>query len=223
MGNSDLFDGPLTEKYRPGSWEEVICQDAIVSRLRSRVRKRRIGGNAYWFSGPSGSGKTTLARLTAREVAGPLATQENNAADVDTNFIDRMEQAFGTTVLQPPHGRAWILNEAHLLRPRIASRLLTTLEPIPPYCVVIFTTTDEGQELLFENCQDASPLLSRCLKMPLNQRPGAEKIAARLAWIMEQEGMEPMPMHQLVKLVQSARNNIRAAIQQIDAESLCAA
>jgi hypothetical protein len=60
-----------------------------------------------------------------------------------------------------PTGRAWILNEAYLLRKPIISRLLTTLEQLPAHVVAIFTTTNEGQESLFEYYDDASALLSR--------------------------------------------------------------
>src|SRR5262249_61149024 len=67
-------------------------------------------------------------------------------------------------------GRAVIVNEAHCLRRDVIRFLLVALERIPAHAVWIFTTTVEGQESLFEDYDDASPLLSRCLPLPLARR-----------------------------------------------------
>jgi len=162
----------LNEVYRPKDWAEVVGQDKAVSKLRA-LAKRGLGGRAYWISGSSGTGKTTIARLIAGEVAGPLATDEMNARDVDLSYVQEMERRFESRVLSrpgEPNGRAFIFNEAHLMRKAVLSRLLTTLEMIPAYCVVIFTTTTEGQDSLWEDFDDANPLLSRCVKIDLARR-----------------------------------------------------
>jgi hypothetical protein len=54
--------------------------------------------------------------------------------------------------------------------------------------VWIFTTICEGQESLFENYSDGSPLLSRCLDFPLARRSLAEAFAARAKQIAERTG-----------------------------------
>ena len=41
------------------------------------------------------------------------------------------------------------------------------LERIPRHVGIVFTTTCEGQDALFEDYDDASPLLSRCLRRDL--------------------------------------------------------
>ena len=64
------------------------------------------------------------------------------------------------------------MNEAHGLRKDVIRQMLVTLERIPSHVVWIFTTTTEGQEGLFEDYDDAAPLLSRCLPLPLSPRPG---------------------------------------------------
>src|SRR5262249_4680832 len=65
---TELFRAPLTEQYRPKTWQDVVGQDKVVNRLLA-LRRRGLAGRAYWLSGPSGTGKTTIARLIAAEVA----------------------------------------------------------------------------------------------------------------------------------------------------------
>src|SRR5262245_40310309 len=125
----------LTEQYRPQRWEDVVGQEKIVSRVRALAQRGGLAGRAFFISGQSGTGKTTIARLIAAEVAPPLAIQESNAADITVADVRDMELEWCTSVL--PHGprdlsgRAYLFNEAHLMRRAIVSRLLTTLEAIP--------------------------------------------------------------------------------------------
>lgn len=58
----------LTEQYRPKSWDDVVGQDKIVSKIQA-LAKRGLAGRAYWLSGQSGTGKTTIARVIAADVA----------------------------------------------------------------------------------------------------------------------------------------------------------
>src|SRR6059058_5182014 len=128
MADSILAHGPLTEQYRPQTWADVVGQDKIVQRVQA-LAKRGLAGRAYFISGQSGTGKTTIARLIAAEVSSPLATDEVNARDVDLDYIQNMVRKFATRALAregEPTGRAWIFNEAHLLRKGTISRLLTT-------------------------------------------------------------------------------------------------
>ena len=106
----------LTEQYRPRTWEDVVGQDKTIADIKKATR-RGYGGEAYWLSGASGTGKTTIARLIAGEIAGELATQEENGQDIDVDYVRRMRAAWSTTVLpsagSDKTGRAWIINEAH--------------------------------------------------------------------------------------------------------------
>lgn len=54
---------------------------------------------------------------------------------------------------------------------------------------MIFTTTVEGQDSLFEDAIDAHPLLSRCIELPLARRGLAEAFAKRAHEIADAEGL----------------------------------
>lgn len=57
----------LYRKFRPGSFDEVRGQDAIVTTLKNQIRSGRIG-HAYLFCGTRGTGKTSVAKIMARAV-----------------------------------------------------------------------------------------------------------------------------------------------------------
>ena len=44
---STLFHTPLTEKYRPATWDDVVGQDKVVSRIRQLAGRNALDGRAY--------------------------------------------------------------------------------------------------------------------------------------------------------------------------------
>ena len=55
----------LPLKYRPMTFDDVVCQEHVVKTLRHAIEAKRIA-NAYLFIGPRGIGKTTLSRIFAK-------------------------------------------------------------------------------------------------------------------------------------------------------------
>ena len=55
----------LYRKYRPGDFDEIVGQKAIVTTLKNQIKSGKIG-HAYLFCGMRGTGKTTTARILAK-------------------------------------------------------------------------------------------------------------------------------------------------------------
>ena len=206
----------LQEVYRPKTWAEVVGQDKVLAKI-DRLRKRSLLGRAYWLSGQSGTGKTTIARLIAAEVADPYAIEEIDGGECSLPWLRAIEDKIRVRPLGTLGGWAFIINEAHGLRKDVIRRLLVMLDDLPPYVTWVFTTTCDGQETLFEDQIDAHPLLSRCQVLQLARRDLAKPFAERARLIAEKEGLNGQPMSTYVKLLQRHRNNLRAALQAIEA------
>jgi hypothetical protein len=210
----------LFERFRPQTWDQVVAQDGAVNLCRRLVETNAVGGRAYWITGVSGSGKTSIARLLARELADPFCITEVDASDVDTDFLREAERTMHLYGFGSKPGRAWIVNEAHRLPPRIIGKFNSTFEPIPGHVAWIFTTTIEGQEALFEGGIEAPMFLSRCTPIRLSLRNVAEPIARMVQANMASIGMDGHDLNWYVNKVKAHRNNARAVYSECEAIAL---
>ena len=205
----------LHEQFRPRSWSEVIGQDKALARI-SALRRRGLPGRDFWISGASGTGKTTIAWLLAAEVADDYAIEELNTNDATAQRLREIERS--EYMMRPIDRRvhALIANEAHGLQRDIIRKLLCMLDPVPSHILWALTTTSESQDKLFDNLDDAHPLLSRCVNLPLARRDLAKQFAAKAREIATAENLDGRPIGDYVKLSQRCRNNFRGMLQAVE-------
>jgi len=206
---------PLHEQYRPKTWPEVVGQGKVLGEIDA-IRRRGLAGRSFWISGKSGQGKTTIAKLLASEIADDMNIEELDAGELTPVRLKTIENDMGSYGFGVKTGRCFIINEAHGLRKAAIRQLLVLLERLPVHVAVIFTTTTEGQDLLFEDNEDTGPLLSRCICLKLAQRDIAKPFADRAKQIAEIENLNGQPIDKYVKLVQNHKNNLRAVLQEIE-------
>lgn len=205
----------LFEQYRPRTLDQVLGQTKAVSQI-ARLSSIGIGGRALWISGASGTGKTTLARIVAASIADDINIIDYDSGDnITTAELDSIEQSM-CLYGWGKGGRVYIINEAHGLKKPITRRFLGILERIPSHVVFIFTTTKVGQEKLFDDNIDASPLLSRCDVLELTSQGLSKVFAEHCQQIAQRHNLDGKPIQTYIRLAQDCKNNCRMMLQKIE-------
>ncbi len=213
----------LHEKYRPREWADLVGQDKAVAVARRIIERPGFDRGAFFIdcagSNNSGTGKSSLAWVIASTLADPFFITELPGAKMDKAAVAEIERSahLCSWSAEKPF-RVWIVNEAHAVTQGAVDLLLTFLEALPRHCVVIFTTTRQPDEELFGT--DNGPLYSRCHRIRLTNQGIAEPFARRIKAIAEAEGLDGQPMAKYVALIRQCKNNMRRAIQLIEAGEL---
>jgi replication-associated recombination protein RarA len=210
----------IDEKYRPASFDDVIGQDKIVSLLKVMADKNNFGGRAFWITGNSGTGKSTIAALIAACLASKFTTFETTGRELTVSDLKRYSDYWRSKAITGD-GWALIVNESHGLARPVIEVLLNMLEKLPDHVVIIFTTTNDGNDL-FEEHMDSGPFASRCIALRLASRNLCEPFAARAKEVAQFENLDGKPIEEYVKLMKQCRNNLRQAYREIEAGAMLA-
>jgi len=132
----------LYRAYRPGSFDEVVGQDQVVTPLRESIAAGKIG-HAYLFAGSRGLGKTSVARIFAKEIG--CTNQDLYEIDAASNNsvedIRSLTENVYTLPFESPY-KVYILDEVHMLSKAAWNAFLKTLEEPPKHAVFILATTE---------------------------------------------------------------------------------
>lgn len=196
----------LYRKYRSQTFGDLIGQEHVVRTLQNAVKAGTVN-HAFLFTGPRGTGKTSSARLLAKVLNCPnqkdgepcneceLCTTITDGHCMDVLEIDAASEAgvedvrrlivdvieYRPTVAQY---KIFIIDEVHDLSAKAFDALLKTIEEPPEHIVFILATTELHKV--------PATIQSRCQKFQFN-RASIQDIYGRLAYVLEQEGVEFEP------------------------------
>jgi DNA polymerase-3 subunit gamma/tau len=222
----------IARKYRPQTFQDVVNQEHVKTTLENAIAQKRIA-HGYIFSGQRGTGKTTVARILARClncIEGPTATpcgvcascleiSASGAPDVieidaaSNRGINEMRELRENVRYQPARDRykVFIIDEAHQITNEAFNALLKTIEEPPPWVVFVLCTT-EAHKI-------PATIASRCQHFSFRS-VGFEDLAARMAWICQQEGIEA-DAEALAVLAQAGEGSVRDSLSALDQAIAC--
>ena len=203
----------LDKKYRPGTLDEVIGQDAIVTQLKGIVKSGKWP-SAIAFFGPTSAGKTTLARALAASAFGiervPKSHSdyaEHNAADAKTKEDVNGLIALGAIRPQQAKRRFVFLDEAQglLSNAHAAGAFLKPLEEPPAHLTWIIGSMDPSK---FDASSNGRAILGRCTCFHL-KAPSTEDLVRQAKRIRKGEGMTYLTADHLQRVAEVSDSQFR--------------
>lgn len=197
----------LATKYRPRTFNDVVCQDNIKKVLTNQLETGEIK-QAYLFCGSAGTGKTTSARIFANDVnegkGKPIEIDgaSNNGVDNIRSIIDDCKMKS----LDSKY-KVYIIDEVHMLSLGAFNALLKVLEEPPKGVIFILCTTDPHKI--------PPTILSRLQRFDFKRIPQFD-IVQRLEYILKKEGILTYNVEAIEYIAKLADGGMRDAIMKLD-------
>ena len=219
----------LARRYRSGSFEEVVGQEAIARTLRNALATDRVA-HAYLFTGTRGVGKTTMARILAKalnclssegptpEPCGQCDSCERIAGGEDIDVleidgasntgVDHIRDLRQNAIYRPARSRfkVYIIDEVHMLSTSAFNALLKTLEEPPEHVKFILATTEPNKV--------PATIQSRCQRFDFRNL-SVEEIAGQLETVLAGEGVKAQE-GVTRRVARLARGSMRDALSLLD-------
>jgi putative ATPase len=212
--NTPTFSFPirLSEKYRP----HHICEFVGLDRPK-RIASKFVACPyecSFIFHGPTGVGKTSLAQVMAEEM-----NAEFHHIGSQKCTLDELERACRICAYVPMEGKRFhfvLIDEVDSASRAAQLALLSKLDSTeaPKQTVWVFTcNTVENLEPRF---------ISRSIQVEFSSYGMSNETASHLQkiWELENGSIENAP--DFLRICKTARNNVRDALQTIEAELLAA-
>ena len=221
-------------KYRPGSFDAVVGQEALTTTLKNAVKSGKLA-HAYLFCGPRGVGKTTCARIFAKAINCQNPTAEGEACNecesckafnegrsynifeldaASNNSVENIKALMEQTRIPPQVGKykVFIIDEVHMLSTAAFNAFLKTLEEPPSHVVFSLATTEKHKIL--------PTIISRCQIYDF-ERMTVPNIIKQLKMVAENEGIT-YEEEALNVIAEKADGGMRDALSVFDqAASFC--
>ncbi len=191
----------LARKYRPQTFDEVVCQDHVTKTLMNSIEAKRVA-HAILFAGPRGTGKTTIARIMAKAMncaEGPTpvpcnecisCTEITSGKSLDVleidgasnNGVEQIRELCENAKYKPARSpfKIYIIDEVHMLSVNAFNALLKTLEEPPAHVLFFFATTEPHKIPI--------TILSRCQRYDL-KRVGIKSMIEHMSFICGKENI----------------------------------
>lgn len=199
-------------KYRPAKIADVVGQDEACRAVEFFLRRVMNAGDprgSILLTGPSGSGKTTLAHCVARVLCKEPFIHSICVLDSRNCGITELKDAERFMQLMPPSGRwkVYIVDECHSISKAGQDFMLGLLERMPPWRIVIGTSTEHKP---FDDI-----LMSRWAHIRLNLLD-FEACKAHIQRLAEAEGIELPHSDHVVRPFFEARSfNLRRIVTDL--------